>query len=137
MADNMKKVLAMLTALTTKVGKFKREVAALKKQPKPPAAAEKSEKPTSRRTSARCLSTAAGSSSTPRGVSEDGGKRGLQYFRRDFGTAHYKSLSKQIKKSRRTTASGGWDKFKVYDIAKRKFFAVSMLLPQRTRSRVV
>jgi len=44
----------MLTALTTEVGKFKREVAALKKQPKPPAAAEKSEKPTSCRTSARC-----------------------------------------------------------------------------------
>ena len=58
-----------------------------------------------------------------------------QYFRRDFGKAHYKLLSKQIEKSRRTTASGGWDK--VYDIAKRKFFAVSMLLPQRTRSRVV
>ena len=38
MADNMKKVLAMLTALTTKAGKFKREVAALKKQPKTPAA---------------------------------------------------------------------------------------------------
>ena len=36
----------MLTALTMEVGKFKREVAALKKQPKPSAAAEKSEKPT-------------------------------------------------------------------------------------------
>ena len=59
----------------------------------------------------------------------------VSIFRRDFGKAHYKSLSKQIEKSRRTTASGGWDK--VYDIAKRKFFAVSMLLPQRTRSRVV
>jgi hypothetical protein len=117
------------------VSKLQHEVAALKKQPKPPAAAETPEKLTSRRTSARCSTTAAGSSSTPRGVSEDGGKRGLQYFRRDFGTAHYKSLSKQIKKSQRTTASGGWDK--VYDIAKRKFFAVSMLLPQRTRSRVV
>lgn len=34
--------------------KFKREIAALKKQPKPPAAAEKSEKPTLRRTKARC-----------------------------------------------------------------------------------
>jgi hypothetical protein len=46
------------------------------------------------------------------------------------------SLSKQIEKSRRTTASGGWDKFKVYDIAKRKFFAVSTLSPQ-ARSRFV
>jgi hypothetical protein len=65
-----------------------------------------------------------------RGVSEDDGK----YFRRDFGKAHYKSLSKQIEKSRRTTASGGWDK--VYGIAKRKFFA-SACCCHRARSRVV
>ena len=58
----MKKVLAMLTALTTKVSKLQHEVAALKKQTKPPAAAETSEKLTSRRTLARCSTTAAGSS---------------------------------------------------------------------------
>ena len=59
------------------MSKLQHEVAALKKQPKPPAAAETPEKLTSRRTSARCSTTAAGSSSTPRGVSEDGGNRGL------------------------------------------------------------
>jgi len=69
-----------------------------------------------------------------RGVSEDGGKRGLQYFRQDFGTAHYKSLSKQIKKSRRTIASGGWDK--VYDIAKPSS-SLSARCCRRARSRFV
>ena len=69
-----------------------------------------------------------------RGVSEDGGKCGLQYFKRDFGTAHYTSRLQANQEiathdSQRRLGQG-------LHIAKRKFFAVSTLSPQ-ARSRFV
>jgi len=53
----------------------------------------------------------------------------------DFGTAHYKSLTGKIKKTLLHDSNGGWDKVKVYDVGKKKYFTASSLLPQGIKPR--
>jgi len=55
----------------------------------------------------------------------------------EFGTAHYKSLTGKIKKTLDHDSNGGWDKVKVYDVGKKKYFTASSLLPQGIKPRSV
>jgi len=105
-------VLAMLTALMTEVGKFRREVAALRSSPSRPLPPRSPRSPlrvgfrraafqrqqqrqevqalrqTQGRQRGRLVCRMGRQEQCLHGVSKDGGKRGLQYFRRDFGR-HY------------------------------------------------
>jgi hypothetical protein len=54
-----------------------------------------------------------------------------------FGSAHYKSLGERIKKTLTHDSNGGWDKVKVYDVNKKKFFTAASLLPQGEKPRSV
>ena len=55
----------------------------------------------------------------------------------EFGTAHYKSLTGRIKKTLDHDSNGGWDKVKVFDVGKKKYFTASSLLPQGIKPRSV
>jgi hypothetical protein len=161
MSDDMKKVLTMLAALTTQVGELKEELAALKKQPKPTPVKE--EKPDtsfaglygshltnpdgSGKKLKHCADTKDGGDDDWYGVwdaknkvikriNEDGSETDEVYESfGDFGTAHYKSLGENNKKKLTHDSNGGWDKVKVLDSVKRKFFSASTLLAQGEKPR--
>jgi hypothetical protein len=161
MSDDMKKVLTMLAALTTQVGELKEEVAALKKQPKPAPAKEEKPDTSFAGLYGSLLTNADGngkklkhSADTKDGseddwfgvwdakskvikrVNEDGSETDEVYESfGDFGTAHYKFLGEENKKKTTHDSNGGWDKVKVLDSVKRKFFAANTLLPQGEKPR--
>jgi len=161
MSDDMKQVLKMLAALTTQVGELKEEVAALKKQPKTPAKEEEKPDISFAALYGKLLTNDDGSgkkfkhsADTKDGgeddwfgvwdakhkvikrVNEDGSETDDVYDTfGDFGTAHYKSLGENNKKKLTHDSNGGWDKVKVYDIVKRKFFSANTLLPQGEKPR--
>ena len=161
MSDDMKKVLTMLAALTTQVGELKEELAALKKQPKPTPVKE--EKPdtsfaglygshlTNPDGSGKKLKHTADTkdggeddwygvwdakNKVIKRINEDGSETDEVYESfGDFGTAHYKSLGEQNKKKLAHDSNGGWDKVKVLDSVKRKFFSANTLLPMGEKPR--
>jgi hypothetical protein len=140
MSDEMKQVLKMLAALTAQVGELTAEVATLKKTPKTPA---KEEKPDTSFAAlyGKLFVNADGSGKKFKHPAEmedgseddwfaiwDAKNKVLKRFNDDdsetdevyetfgeFGTAHYKSLGEQNKKSTTNIGNGGWDKVKVYD----------------------
>ena len=67
-------------------------------------------------------------------INEDGSETD-EVYESDFGTAHYKSLGEQNKKKLAHDSNGGWDKVKVLDSVKRKFFSANTLLPMGEKPR--
>ena len=150
----MKEMNAKLTALAE-------EVAALKKQPKTPAKEEQKPDTSFAALYGKLLTNDDGSgkkfkhsADTKDGgeddwfgvwdakhkvikrVNEDGSETDDVYDTfGDFGTAHYKSLGENNKKKLTHDSNGGWDKVKVYDIVKRKFFSANTLLPMGEKPR--
>ena len=69
-------------------------------------------------------------------INEDGSETDEVYESfGDFGTAHYKSLGENNKKKLTHDSNGGWDKVKVLDSVKRKFFSANTLLPMGEKPR--
>jgi len=161
MSDDMKKMMALMEAMNAKLTSLTEEVAALKKQPKTPAKEEQKPDTSFAALYGALLTNADGSgkkfkhsADTKDGgeddwfgvwdakhkvvkrVNEDGSETDdvCDTFG-DFGTAHYKSLGENNKKKLTHDSNGGWDKVKVYDIVKRKFFSANTLLPMGEKPR--
>ena len=158
---DMKKALTMLATLTTQVGELNEEVAALKKQPKPTPVKEEKPDTSFAALYGALLINADGSgkkvkhsaelkdsseddwlgvwdakNKVIKRLNEDGSETDEVYESfGDFGTAHYKSLGENNKKKLTHDSNGGWDKVKVLDSVKRKFFSANTLLPMGEKPR--